>query len=187
MQQTSSLRLCTQRLKKSSNPRSLIAWGFSASVCTVPVRLFVVAQLRTQWCVATACCCCIVSGMLGPQWLFILLQVIVVHHWSSFLSACGRIQVRVLGEGFTPEDEEDSALAEVSKVWAYQARYRVPLTKATAGTSCSAYGVVVHSAWNVVQGVCSASSQLLFIVVCAVGFYLPAVQALECLLLFDMA
>lgn len=44
------------------------------------------------------------------------------------------IQVRVLGEGFTPEDEEDSALAEVSKVWAYQARYRVPLTKATAGT-----------------------------------------------------
>lgn len=42
--------------------------------------------------------------------------------------------MRVLGEGFTPEDEEDSALAEVSKVWAYQARYRVPLTKATAGT-----------------------------------------------------
>ncbi|KAL3148256.1 hypothetical protein ABBQ38_15518 [Trebouxia sp. C0009 RCD-2024] len=42
-------------------------------------------------------------------------------------------KVRVLGEGFTPEDEEDSALAEVSKVWAYQARYRVPLTKATAG------------------------------------------------------
>ena len=45
--------------------------------------------------------------------------------------------MRVLGEGFTPEDEEDSALAEVSKVWAYQARYRVPLTKATAGTFLS--------------------------------------------------
>ena len=44
------------------------------------------------------------------------------------------MQVRVLGEGFTPEDEEDSAAAEVSKVWAYQARYRVPLTKAVAGT-----------------------------------------------------
>ncbi len=44
-------------------------------------------------------------------------------------------QVRVLGEGFTPEDEEDSAAAEVSKVWAYQARYRVPLAKATAGTA----------------------------------------------------
>lgn len=42
-------------------------------------------------------------------------------------------RVRVLGEGFTPEDEEDSAAAEVSKVWAYQARYRVPLAKGTAG------------------------------------------------------
>lgn len=41
----------------------------------------------------------------------------------------------MLGEGFTPEDEEDSAAAEVSKVWAFQARYRVPLAKATAGTS----------------------------------------------------
>lgn len=40
----------------------------------------------------------------------------------------------MLGEGFTPEDEEDSAAAEVSKVWAFQARYRVPLAKATAGT-----------------------------------------------------
>ena len=39
----------------------------------------------------------------------------------------------MLGEGFTPEDEEDSAAAEVSKVWAYQARYRVPLAKAVAG------------------------------------------------------
>ena len=43
------------------------------------------------------------------------------------------MQVRVLGEGFTPEDEEDSASAEVSRVWAYQARYRVPLGKAVAG------------------------------------------------------
>ena len=50
------------------------------------------------------------------------------------MEVVGGMQVRVLGEGFTPEDEEDSALAEVSKVWAYQARYRVPLTKATAGT-----------------------------------------------------
>ena len=40
----------------------------------------------------------------------------------------------MLGEGFTPEDEEDSAAAEVSKVWAYQARYRVVLAKVTAGT-----------------------------------------------------
>ena len=71
-------------------------------------------------------------------------------------------QVRVLGEAYTPDDEEDSALAQVSvhawrgsarwnmsawwhllvfhccaqvtAVWAYQARYRVPLTKAAAGS-----------------------------------------------------
>ncbi len=52
-------------------------------------------------------------------------------------------QVRVLGEGFTPEDEEDSAAAEVSKVWAYQARYRVPLAKATAGDAPDKYPVFV--------------------------------------------
>ena len=38
-------------------------------------------------------------------------------------------QVRVLGEAFTPEDEEDSSVGEVSAVWVYQARYRIPLTK----------------------------------------------------------
>lgn len=37
--------------------------------------------------------------------------------------------VRVLGEGFTPEDEEDSAVAEVTSVWLYQSRYRLPLKK----------------------------------------------------------
>ena len=42
-------------------------------------------------------------------------------------------RVRVLGEAYTPEDEEDSAVAEVSNVWVYQARYRIPLTKALAG------------------------------------------------------
>ena len=41
--------------------------------------------------------------------------------------------MRVLGESYTPEDEEDSALAEVSALWLYQARYRVPLDKAIAG------------------------------------------------------
>ncbi len=38
-------------------------------------------------------------------------------------------RVRVLGEGYTPEDEEDSVLAEVTNVWLYQARYRLPLKK----------------------------------------------------------
>ena len=44
-------------------------------------------------------------------------------------------KVRVLGEAYTPEDEEDSAVAEVSNVWVYQARYRIPLTKGVAGES----------------------------------------------------
>lgn len=42
-------------------------------------------------------------------------------------------RVRVLGETYTPEDEEDSTVAEVTNVWVYQARYRVPLQKAVAG------------------------------------------------------
>ncbi|GBF96527.1 116 kDa U5 small nuclear ribonucleoprotein component-like, partial [Raphidocelis subcapitata] len=42
-------------------------------------------------------------------------------------------RVRVLGEGYTPEDEEDSAAAEVTNVWVYQARYRLPVSRATAG------------------------------------------------------
>ena len=35
--------------------------------------------------------------------------------------------VRVLGESFTPDDDEDSTVATVTAVWAYQGRYRVPL------------------------------------------------------------
>jgi 116 kDa U5 small nuclear ribonucleoprotein component len=59
----------------------------------------------------------------------------------QLLKLCNvRVQVRVLGETYTPEDEEDSTVAEVSNVWVYQARYRVALPKATAGayhiTSC---------------------------------------------------
>ena len=40
-------------------------------------------------------------------------------------------RVRVLGEGYTPEDEEDSAVSEVSAVSVYQARYRVQVSKET--------------------------------------------------------
>lgn len=32
------------------------------------------------------------------------------------------LQVRVLGEGYTPEDEEDSAVADITNVWVYQVR-----------------------------------------------------------------
>ncbi|KAF8072579.1 hypothetical protein HT031_000239 [Scenedesmus sp. PABB004] len=61
---------------------------------------------------------------------------------ASAFDAYGRIfsgtlrpgdEVRVLGEGFTPDDDEDSGDAVVSNVWLYQARYRVPMAKVTAG------------------------------------------------------
>ncbi|KAF9614532.1 hypothetical protein IFM89_019195 [Coptis chinensis] len=42
--------------------------------------------------------------------------------------------VRVLGEGYSPEDEEDMTVKEVTKLWVYQARYRVPVAKAPAGS-----------------------------------------------------
>ena len=54
-------------------------------------------------------------------------------HWTCSDWRWRRSQVRVLGESYTPDDEEDSALAEVTAVWLYQARYRVPLERAIAG------------------------------------------------------
>lgn len=42
--------------------------------------------------------------------------------------------VRVLGEGYSPDDEEDMAIKEVTKLWVYQARYRVPISQAPAGS-----------------------------------------------------
>ena len=42
--------------------------------------------------------------------------------------------VRVLGEAFTPDDDEDSAPATVSDLWVMQARYRVPIAAAGPGT-----------------------------------------------------
>ncbi|VAI90158.1 unnamed protein product [Triticum turgidum subsp. durum] len=42
--------------------------------------------------------------------------------------------VRVLGEGYSPDDEEDMTVKEVTKLWVYQARYRVPISKAPAGS-----------------------------------------------------
>ena len=41
--------------------------------------------------------------------------------------------VRVLGEAYTPDDDEDSALRSVDGLWIPQARYRVPLEQASAG------------------------------------------------------
>ena len=68
---------------------------------------------------------------------------------TSSFDAFGRIlsgtlkpgdRVRVLGEAFTPEDEEDSTVATITNVWLYQARYRIPLSKAAAGVSYQSFG-----------------------------------------------
>ncbi|GAB4844211.1 hypothetical protein Ancab_037577 [Ancistrocladus abbreviatus] len=42
--------------------------------------------------------------------------------------------VRVLGEGYSPEDEEDMTVKEVTKLWVYQARYRIPISRAPPGS-----------------------------------------------------
>lgn len=50
----------------------------------------------------------------------------------------GKIQtgqtVRVLGEGYSPDDEEDMTVKEVTKLWLYQARDRIPIAEALPGT-----------------------------------------------------
>lgn len=46
-------------------------------------------------------------------------------------------KVRVLGQSYTPDDEEDSAVAQVSKVWVFMGRYRIPVTKGMAGVDPS--------------------------------------------------
>ncbi|KAE8680515.1 SNRNP200 protein [Hibiscus syriacus] len=50
----------------------------------------------------------------------------------------GRIQtgqtLRVLGEGYSPDDEEDMTVKEVTKLWIYQARYRIPVSSAPPGS-----------------------------------------------------
>ena len=76
----------------------------------------------------------------GP--LVIAIAKLIPKSDVSAFDALGRIlsgtvkpgdRVRVLGEAYAPEDEEDSAVATVTAVWVYQARYRIPLTKALAG------------------------------------------------------
>ena len=61
----------------------------------------------------------------------------------------------MLGEGFTPEDEEDSSVQEVASVSVYQARYRVPVSKATAGNLVLVQGIdatIVKTATLVAEG-----------------------------------
>ncbi|KAL4872151.1 hypothetical protein BDV12DRAFT_162379 [Aspergillus spectabilis] len=61
---------------------------------------------------------------------------------ASRFNALGRImsgtarpglQVRVLGEGYTPDDEEDMVNATVSDTWIAETRYNIPTSGVTAG------------------------------------------------------
>jgi U5 small nuclear ribonucleoprotein component len=42
-------------------------------------------------------------------------------------------KVRVLGEGFSLDDQEDSSVQEVTNIWIFQGRYRIPVNRVTAG------------------------------------------------------
>ncbi|GAB4862050.1 hypothetical protein Ancab_037304 [Ancistrocladus abbreviatus] len=52
--------------------------------------------------------------------------------------------VLVLGGGYSPEDEEDMTVKEVTKLWVYQARYRIPISRAPPGS------------WVLIEGVDSS-------------------------------
>ena len=49
-------------------------------------------------------------------------------------------EVKVLGEAYSLDDQEDSAVRTISKLWLYQARYRVEVTECSpaAGPSSRA-------------------------------------------------
>ncbi|KAJ8562764.1 hypothetical protein K7X08_031216 [Anisodus acutangulus] len=48
---------------------------------------------------------------------------------------------RVLGKGYSPDDEEDMNVKEVTKLWVYQTCYKIPISKAPPG------------AWVLIEGV----------------------------------
>lgn len=50
-------------------------------------------------------------------------------------------RVRVLGEAYSPEDEEDCTVCEVTGLWVAQAADRIPVTAATAGCMVLVEGV----------------------------------------------
>ncbi|KAF3938478.1 hypothetical protein ABW19_dt0204373 [Dactylella cylindrospora] len=50
-------------------------------------------------------------------------------------------QVRVLGEGYTIDDEEDMTLATISDVWVAETRYQVPTSGIPAGSWCLLGGI----------------------------------------------
>eukprot|EP00201_Polytomella_parva_P023615 CAMPEP_0175046266 /NCGR_PEP_ID=MMETSP0052_2-20121109/4931_1 /TAXON_ID=51329 ORGANISM="Polytomella parva, Strain SAG 63-3" /NCGR_SAMPLE_ID=MMETSP0052_2 /ASSEMBLY_ACC=CAM_ASM_000194 /LENGTH=1056 /DNA_ID=CAMNT_0016309985 /DNA_START=63 /DNA_END=3230 /DNA_ORIENTATION=+ len=76
---------------------------------------------------------------------------------GRIVSGTARIgdSVRVLGEGFTPEDEEDMSVASITALWVGQSRYRVPISRAGAGNLVLVEGVdttIVRTATLVAEG-----------------------------------
>ncbi|KAL4977848.1 P-loop containing nucleoside triphosphate hydrolase protein [Aspergillus desertorum] len=57
------------------------------------------------------------------------------HALGKILSGTVRpgLQVRVLGEGYTPDDEEDMVNATISDTWIAETRYNIPTSGVTAG------------------------------------------------------
>lgn len=50
------------------------------------------------------------------------------HTFGRILSGTAKpgMQVKVMGEGYSPEDEEDMAIARIENVWVHESRYRIP-------------------------------------------------------------
>ncbi|KAL3438588.1 P-loop containing nucleoside triphosphate hydrolase protein [Aspergillus tetrazonus] len=57
------------------------------------------------------------------------------HALGKILSGTARpgLQIRVLGEGYTPDDEEDMVNATISDTWIAETRYNIPTSGVTAG------------------------------------------------------
>eukprot|EP00823_Brevimastigomonas_motovehiculus_P003090 TRINITY_DN1841_c0_g5_i1.p1 TRINITY_DN1841_c0_g5~~TRINITY_DN1841_c0_g5_i1.p1 ORF type:complete len:1015 (+),score=199.04 TRINITY_DN1841_c0_g5_i1:69-3113(+) len=69
---------------------------------------------------------------------------------ASAFDAFGRVfsgtikvgdKMRVLGEGYSLEDQEDMSIQQVSRIWIYQGRYRVEVNRVTAGNWALLEGV----------------------------------------------
>eukprot|EP00802_Teleaulax_amphioxeia_P003246 Tamp_03249.p1 GENE.Tamp_03249~~Tamp_03249.p1 ORF type:complete len:989 (-),score=348.22 Tamp_03249:779-3745(-) len=72
------------------------------------------------------------------------LQMVKLYHQPDCVGfdAFGRVisgtlkigdEVKVLGEGYTLDDDEDMTVKTVTDIWLYQGRYRVPVSSASAG------------------------------------------------------
>lgn len=50
------------------------------------------------------------------------------HTFGRILSGTAKpgMQVKVMGEGYSPEDEEDMAIERIEDVWVHESRYRIP-------------------------------------------------------------